>query len=83
MDSAQNQIPDDPSLPLESGSYKPTNWPDLVREPNGDFQINYSTSLSSLNGFSPNGRWDLYIRDDWDNDQGILARGWSLVLETA
>lgn len=83
MDSAQNQIPDDPSLPLESGSYKPTNWPDLVREPNGDFQINYSTSLSSLNGFSPNGRWDLYIRDDWDNDQGILAQGWSLVLETA
>lgn len=81
-DFAQEKLPDDPSSPLQSGTYKPSNWPDIVREPNGDFQVNYSDALSSLNGISPNGRWDLYIRDDWDGDQGRLSGGWSLILET-
>jgi virginiamycin B lyase len=43
----------------------------------------YSTSLSTLNGVSPNGQWSLYLRrGSSTGSTDVLAAGWSLDIQT-
>jgi subtilisin-like proprotein convertase family protein len=75
---------------LVSGTYKPTNnfdtdvsafevFPDPAPpEP----YIQSSALLSSLNGYSPNGQWKLFIVDDASLNSGTLSGGWSLDITT-
>ncbi len=39
----------------------------------------YGTSFSALNGYNPNGTWNLYVYDDAGGDVGSLA-GWTLTI---
>jgi hypothetical protein len=43
----------------------------------------YGGLLSDFNGFSPNGLWSLYVRDDLAGSEGGLDAGWSLLITTA
>lgn len=70
--------------PFESGTYKPTNIgasdsfspPVLPIAPTG-------TTLSVFNGTDANGAWKLYVMDDFPDDTGIIAQGWSVAIDTA
>ncbi len=82
-DNAANQIPSNPTAPVESGTYKPTNYDDNSDTfpspaPGGP----YSADLSAFNGSNPNGTWSLYVRDDTSPDAGRIAGGWLLSLFT-
>ncbi|HEY0547007.1 MAG TPA: VCBS repeat-containing protein [Pyrinomonadaceae bacterium] len=77
---------------ITSGTYKPSNGddissaPDLFPDPAPPIpygQNGYGTHpLSGLYGFSPNGRWSLYIMDDSATVSGSLSGGWSLEIAT-
>ena len=77
-----------------TGSHRPTNHAGL--EP-ADFDIDgipicnpgpeglgiKSNCLTeAFNGTNPNGIWSLYVTDDADGDNGTIAYGWSLEMET-
>ncbi|ELR99127.1 S8 family serine peptidase [Gloeocapsa sp. PCC 73106] len=66
-----------------SGTYRPsnvdTNTDALPSVPRG-IQGN---NLEVFNGISPNGAWNLYVRDDKRNDLGAIALGWELSIQTA
>jgi subtilisin-like proprotein convertase family protein len=65
-----------------SGTYRPTNFgtsdPFNSPAPAGP----YATTLSALNGISPNGTWSLYVMDDSNPDNGNITGGWSLTITT-
>jgi uncharacterized repeat protein (TIGR01451 family) len=42
-----------------------------------------NTSLSTFNGINPNGVWSLYIVDDATGQNGNIASGWSLNIQSA
>jgi uncharacterized repeat protein (TIGR01451 family) len=84
-DAALNPIPD--GLRITNGlSYRPANYgvlvdpfPGLIPE-NGPWT---NTSLASLNGINPNGVWSLFIVDDGSGDDGAIASGWSLNIQSS
>lgn len=41
------------------------------------------TTLETLAGRNPNGRWAIFIRDDTAGGAGTIAQGWELSVETA
>lgn len=43
----------------------------------------FGTDLSIFDGTDPNGTWSLYVFDDFSEDSGSIAYGWTLSLETA
>lgn len=63
-----------------SGVYKPDTRSASSDIPNAPARP-YSTSMSDLEGHSPNGDWKLYIYDDAAGDDGSLT-SWTLLLET-
>ncbi len=71
------------SAPLTTGSFVPTvgcdgsfigTDPTIPAGP-------WGADLSSLDGGSPNGTWNLYVWDDFGGDEGAMT-GWSLDIET-
>jgi uncharacterized repeat protein (TIGR01451 family) len=78
-DSADRALPD--NSPLESGTFKPSNYPpgDLFPAPAPEGP--YGALLSNFRGASPNGAWSLYVVDDYLGGDGRLA-GWSLTITT-
>jgi len=38
----------------------------------------YGTTLSSLNGGSPNGAWNLFVQDDNEFNTGLISNGWAI-----
>lgn len=71
------------SAPLTTGSFVPTvgcdasftgTDPTIPAAP-------WGATLSSLDGGSPNGTWNLYVWDDFGGDEGDLD-GWSIEVET-
>lgn len=54
----------------------PTNYVPLVTAPPEP----YGTTLSALNGGSPNGTWALFIQDDVQYNTGMISNGWSITL---
>jgi subtilisin-like proprotein convertase family protein len=68
---------------LDGGTYRPRNYDpgvsnDYFRKPAP--KPPYASTLGSLTGINPNGRWSLFINDDSGGDHGQLL-GWSLRLE--
>ncbi len=84
-DAAANLLP---QVALGSGTFKPTDYSfggtDLFPPP-APLPPYYGTGLglSSLNNFSPNGGWQLYVIDDTGNNAGTISGGWDLDITTA
>ena len=80
-DDAPGQAPN--SAALLSGLYRPTDYFDLMDllEPPAPAGP-YASALSTFQGIDPNGTWSLYLYDDFFQDQGTLAGGWSLDVTT-
>ncbi|MFL6468094.1 MAG: hypothetical protein ACJ72Z_09075, partial [Pyrinomonadaceae bacterium] len=76
------------------GTYKPTNWalsttsfpapgPGTAWQDPGNPDTPGPATFSSVFGStSPNGNWNLYVRDPFDLDGGAIAGGWTLELTT-
>ena len=85
-DAAATALPN--STQIVSGTYLPTNYP----APDGSTvdpfvgatapAAPYGTILSTFNGTSPNGAWQLFVVDDAALDQGAMAGGWELIITT-
>ena len=43
----------------------------------------WGSTLSTMNGYNPNGDWFLFIQDDKQLDVGMINNGWSVALTTA
>ena len=77
-------LPD--SSQISSRTYRPSNYvgkdgttdPFSAPAPAGPF----GTSLSAFNGTSPNGSWNLFVKDDAALDVGSIANGWELIITT-
>jgi subtilisin-like proprotein convertase family protein len=82
-DAAAGSLPD--SSTITSGTYKPTDYDAALDAP---FEApapaeSGLTALSTFNGFSPNGTWHLWVRDDTSGDFGTITGGWSITITTA
>ena len=70
------------SSQISSGTYLPTNYgstdPFGAPAPVAPF----GTSLGALTGVSPNGAWQLFLRDDYAADRGSITSGWELTITT-
>jgi subtilisin-like proprotein convertase family protein len=77
-DEAPASLPD--SAQITSGSFKPTNFDTLENLP-APAPATQGTSLGIFDGTNPNGTWQLFVRDEFGPDQGILS-GWSLEITT-
>lgn len=80
-DQAQGTLPD--GAPLESGTFKPTNY-----EPGDTFPApapagTPASSLQTFFGGVPNGIWKLYIVGDGAASYGSLGTSWGLTLTTS
>lgn len=64
---------------IPANIYKPTNRQGDLPDA---FPATYSSVLSSLDGISPNGDWQLRILDDSPLDTGTLLGGWMLEFAT-
>lgn len=87
-DSASGHLP---SSTLASGIYKPTNYGvgDFFPSPAPTSPYNDAgpdgaqTLMGVYGGTNPNGNWHLYIYDRANGDQGSIANGWALELQSA
>jgi hypothetical protein len=70
---------------IVSGTFKPTDFnigTDVFPSPAPPPP--YAATLSTFNGFSPNGLWSLYVVDGFpEEDGGSIAGGWSLSIDTS
>lgn len=78
FDDAGATIPTDLSF-CPSGTYNPTEFTSnsdafVPPAPGGP----YSASMAAFNGLSPNGIWNLFVRDDAAGAAGSLTGGWRL-----
>lgn len=82
--AASTSLPN--SSQISSGTYLPTNYastsgsadPFSAPAPAAP----YGASLGAFNGTSPNGAWQLFVKDDSGQDQGSIANGWELIITT-
>ncbi len=66
---------------LSSGTYLPTEYAPFDTLPNLAPVPAANTSLAAaFNGASPDGIWSLYVYDDTQGNDGLIANGWSLGL---
>jgi len=84
-DAAATRLPNE--TVLAPGSFQVTDYLSGT-EPGGDvFPApapvgSLSSSLAAFNSTDPNGTWSLFIHDDGGNDSGVVAGGWSLLINT-
>lgn len=80
-------MPDGPTTPIPTGSFKPSNYTGLATpEPGGvdNFPapgpglLSYTADFTVFNGTNPNGAWSLYVVDDQAIDSNSLPSGWSI-----
>ena len=75
-------FPFDPSFPIWSEVFRPTNYATSdffpAPAPAGPYA---PVAFSSFNGLAANGAWSLYVYDDVTPDHGVIA-GWSLMVTT-
>ncbi|OOR04432.1 hypothetical protein BW897_32030 [Bacillus cereus] len=87
-DDAANPLPE--ADPLVSGTFKPANYTDISGDDNwpapapvppyGDPAL--GQGLNVFNGTDPNGTWNLYVVDDFDDDINSITGGWELTITT-
>jgi subtilisin-like proprotein convertase family protein len=77
-----------PAIPnvsqIVAGTYLPANYglgPDTFPAPAPTG--NHGASLAVFEGIDPNGTWSLYVVDDLPENDGAIAGGWSLTVQTA
>lgn len=81
-DAASSSLPDNATL--TSGNFKPTNF-----EANDSFPFPAPAGaptgalLSSLNGLTANGTWQLFLVDDNGNNAGSINGGWNLFVQSS
>lgn len=77
-DAAVNSLPVVGTI--VSGTFKPTdaNLAPADVFPSPAPAAPYAMTLSTFNGFSPNGTWSLYVVDQFAGDSGSFAGGFSL-----
>jgi uncharacterized repeat protein (TIGR01451 family) len=82
--SAGSSLPE--TAALRNGTYLPTDYGvvDLPLTLSGQESqpTNFSTTLSTFIGQSPNGIWSLFVADESYPDQGYISNGWSLSIST-
>lgn len=88
-DDATNALPKDD--PVVSGTFKPANYPDNPGNDNwlppapvppyGDPAL--GQGLNVFNGTDPNGTWNLYVVDDYNEDVNSITGGWELIITTS
>ena len=61
-----------------SGTYQPTNFGADDAFPAPAPTQDGSAALSAFDGTDPNGTWRLYVLDEYSEDTGSIAGGWSL-----
>lgn len=86
-DQAANPLPADSAL--TSGTFRPVNDSDIDPQINPDDQWpapapapSGSTTLSTFNGKSPNGTWNLYVADDFGLSAVDINGGWCVDILT-
>ncbi|WP_142343272.1 hypothetical protein [Bacillus cereus] len=88
-DDAANPLPAED--PVVSGTFKPANYRDQFGNDNwptpapvppyGDPAL--GQGLNIFNGTDPNGTWNLYVVDDYNNDVSSITGGWELTITTS
>jgi uncharacterized repeat protein (TIGR01451 family) len=73
--TAAQQVPSE-AAQLMSGAWRPANYSGSVVLPS--VAAPYGESLEVFNSISPTGQWRLYVNDNNDGDEGLIAGGWSL-----
>jgi len=70
--------------PFKTATVMPSNYGDPAEDdlsPNGGPAAPYLNKLSFLAGGSPNGAWNLFVRDDNQDFNGFDVKAWALTLE--
>jgi subtilisin-like proprotein convertase family protein len=68
---------------ITTGTYRPTNYDTTTDTfPAPAPASPFSTLLTAFNGTSPNGTWNLFVRDDSAVDTGALSGGYTLTITT-
>ncbi len=76
-DDAFDTVPDPPN----TGTYKPTAFDDLNNSLNAPAPAApYANRLGTFGGDTANGTWQLFVRDEFNTDEGSIANGWSLTI---
>lgn len=84
-------MPDGPTTPIPTGTFRPSNYVGLAApEPGGvdNFPapgpglLAYTADFNVFNGTAPNGTWKLYVVDDQQIDLNSLPGGWSIDITT-
>ncbi len=76
-DAAANFLSD--TSTISTGTYKPTEYDagsDVFPAPAPAGP--HTAGLAVFNGTSPQGNWQLYVRDDVGGDSGLISGGWNL-----
>ena len=72
-----------PSTALTTGVYLPANYDTTTDTfPTPAPASPFSTGLTAFNGTSPNGTWNVFVRDDAGADVGKIASGVTLAITT-
>ena len=74
FDDAAGALPQSGYVP--GGTYRPTSYGSIgfaAPAPSGAV-----TNLAVFNGTDPNGTWLLYVQDDMQYDDGLMAKGWAI-----
>lgn len=77
-DSATDYVPNDFSVLIGSGTYKPTDFEAGDTFPSPAPGGPYGAKLSGFNGTDPRGTWKLFVVDDAVYSEGSIERGWRL-----
>ncbi|MBX3745456.1 MAG: proprotein convertase P-domain-containing protein [Verrucomicrobiae bacterium] len=81
-DRAASELPFNPTVPIASGTYRPTNHQGGDTFPAPAPAPPYGSALSAFAGTDANGTWSLYVVDDAAPDAGLIAGGWILNIYT-
>ena len=72
-----------PSTALTTGVYLPANYDTTTDTfPTPAPASPFSTGLTAFNGTSPNGTWNVFVRDDAGADVGKITSGVTLAITT-
>jgi hypothetical protein len=75
-DQAAADLPN--SDAIASGSFRPFNHVGNDPFPAPAPALNDNVALSSFNGLNPDGKWQLFVVDDANNNTGTISGGWEL-----
>lgn len=83
-DAAPSNLPDGP--PFVSGTFKPSDFgggAEVFSAP-GPGSVNIAqVALSTFNGMTAAGDWNLFVKDDAATETGSISGGWSIAIDFA